>query len=116
MLAPHVEPALPEPADADPDWGPRVRLDSQHAAFLCAAVGVARADPAGLAQIQRVAQRAGLDAVGKARDRAEMRSLIQELAAADLVTWGESEYARTCGSLRVTDQGFRYADGTASSR
>lgn len=82
-------------------------IGGQHLRLLKEAHDLAQGDPAGLARMHQVAQRMGLDTVGKDKDRAEFLGLARELEEAGYVEKGGSEFAESFGSFSVTEEGRR---------
>jgi len=73
---------------------------------------LARSDPDGLADMDRAAQRMGLDTVGKESDRAEFEALANALQEAGYVEERGSDLATSHGRLSVTEEGRNKLEGS----
>jgi hypothetical protein len=87
-------------------------IGERHLELLGVLDELARSDPDGLADMDRAAQRMGLDTVGKESDRADFEALASALQEAGYVEAQGSDLATSHGRLSVTEEGRRAIQGS----
>ena len=87
-------------------------IGERHLELLGVLGELARSDPNGLADMDRAAQRMGLDTVGKESDRAEFEALANALEEAGYVEAQGSDLAVSHGRLSVTEEGRNKLEGS----
>ena len=87
-------------------------IGERHLELLRVLDELARSDPDGLADMDRAAQRMGLDTVGKETDRAEFETLASALEEAGYVEVQGSDLATSHGRLSVTEEGHNKLEGS----
>jgi hypothetical protein len=88
-------------------------IGERHLELLRVLDELARSDPDGLADMDRAAQRMGLDTVGKESDRAEFEALANALEEAGYVEAQGSDLAASYGRLSVTEEGRNELEGSS---
>jgi hypothetical protein len=82
-------------------------IGQRHLELLRAIYEVARHDPAGVSTMYQVAQKVGLNPVGKQADRQECAQLARELEEAGLVDVYAITYKGLRASYSITEEGRR---------
>ena len=88
-------------------------IGERHLELLRVLDELARSDPDDLADMDRAAQRMGLDTVGKESDRAEFEALANALEEAGYVKVQGSDLAASYGRLSVTEEGRNALEGSS---
>jgi hypothetical protein len=88
-------------------------IGERHLELLRVLDELARSDPDGLADMDRAAQRMGLDTVGKESDRVEFKALANALEGAGYVEVQGSDLAASYGRLSVTEEGRNQLKGSS---
>ena len=88
-------------------------IGGRHLELLSVLDELARSDPDGVADMDKAAQRMGLDTVGKASDRAEFEAMAHALEEAGYVEVQGSDLAASHGRLSVTDEGRDKLEGSS---
>jgi hypothetical protein len=80
-------------------------IGEQHLELLEVLDEIARSDPDGVVDMDKAAQRLGLDTVGREKDRQQFETLASVLDEADCVEAQGSNLARSYGRMSVTEEG-----------
>jgi hypothetical protein len=80
-------------------------IGEQHLELLEVLDEIARSDPDGVVDMDKAAQRLGLDTVGREKDREQFETLASVLDEADYVEAQGSDLARSYGRMSVTEEG-----------
>jgi DNA-binding MarR family transcriptional regulator len=88
-------------------------IGERHRELLRVLDELARSDPDGLADMDRAAQRMGLDTVGKESDRAEFEALANALEEAGYMEVQGSDLAASYRRLSVTEEGRNQLKGSS---
>jgi hypothetical protein len=87
-------------------------IGGQHLQLLEALDELASSDPDGVVDMDKVAQRFGLDTVGRAEDREQFETLVSALDEADCVEAQGSDLATSYGRVSVTEEGRNKLEGS----
>jgi hypothetical protein len=87
-------------------------IGGRHLELLRVLDELAGSDPDGVADMDKAAQRMGLDTVGKESDREEFEALANALMEAGYVEAQGSDLAASHGRLSVTEEGRNKLGGS----
>jgi hypothetical protein len=87
-------------------------IGERHLELLRVLDELARSDPDGVADMDKAAQRMGLDTVGKESDREEFEALANALEEAGYVEARGSDLAASRARLSVTEEGRNKLEGS----
>lgn len=82
-------------------------ISEEHLKLLRVLEELTSNDPDGVAQINKAAERIGLDSVGKAADREQSERLVRDLEEVGYVEVRGTDLATSYGQLSVTEEGRR---------
>ena len=87
-------------------------IGGRHLQLLEVLDELAGSDPDGVVDMDKAAQRLGLDTVGREQDRAEFETLASALDEADYVEAQGSDLATSYGRMSVTEEGHNKLEGS----
>jgi len=88
------------------------KLDKRHMELLKVVHELAANDPDGVADMDKAAQRLGMNTVGKEQDREEFVARARALEEAGYVEKAGSDLAASYGRLSVTEEGRKELKGS----
>ncbi len=87
-------------------------IGGRHLELLEVLDEIATSDPDGVVDMDKVAQRLGLNTVGREEDREQFEALVSVLDEADYVEAQGSDLARSCGRMSVMEEGRNKLEGS----
>jgi hypothetical protein len=87
-------------------------IGERHLQLLKVLDELAQSDPDGVADMDKAAQKMGLNTVGREEDRSEFEALANALEEAGYVEPRGSDLATSHGRLSVTDEGREKLEGS----
>ena len=87
-------------------------LDARDVELLKVLHELAANDPDGVADMDKAAQKLGMNTVGKEQDRAEFKARANALEDAGYVEKQGSDLAKSHGRLSVTEEGRKKLEGS----
>lgn len=88
------------------------KLDKRHMELLKVVHELAANDPDGVADMDKAAQKLGMNTVGKEQDREEFVARARALEEAGYVEKAGSDLAASYGRLSVTEEGRKELEGS----